>query len=122
MDCKCKECKCGKLTTKDVIQQMDDQRRPYTEEVFASFGFDYEVVIRHFDPTAPEHLFKWHWDEEDRGIEALNENNWLFQFDNELPQILEPGKIVMIPKGAIHRLIKGTTPLSIRINLMPGNK
>ena len=117
MPCKCKDCKCGKLTTEQVIQQMDDQTLPFTEEVI-----DDTLKIRHFDPSAPIHLYKWHWDEEDRGIEALNENNWLFQFDNELPQILEPGKIVMIPKGAIHRLIKGTTPLSIRINLMPGNR
>ena len=116
MSCKCKSCKCGKLTNEEVIQQMDDQRRPFTEEVFTSFGSDAVVKIRHFDKTAPDHLYKWHWDEEDRFIEALYENDWQFQFDNELPESLEPNKIIMIPKGAMHRLVKGTTPLSISIS------
>ena len=65
--------------------------------------------------TTPEHLYKWHADDEDRYIESLNENDWSFQFDNELPQSLEPGKIIHIPKGLIHRLIKGKSNLSISI-------
>ena len=48
-------------------------------------------------------------------LESLNENDWEFQFDNELPQSLEPGKIIHIPKGLIHRLIKGNSQLSISI-------
>ena len=68
-----------------------------------------------FDPTAPDHLYKWHADEEDRFVESLNENDWQFQFDNELPQEIQPGKIIHIPKGLIHRLIKGTSELSISI-------
>ena len=115
MGCKCKSCECKEMTNEQVIQQMEDQRKPYREEVFASFGFDKEVRIRHFDPTAPDHLYKWHADEEHRYIEALNENDWQFQFDNELPQSLEPGKIIHIPKGLIHRLIKGKSNLSISI-------
>lgn len=115
MACKCKECKCKEMTNDQIIEQMDDQRKPYREEVFVSFGSDREVKVRHFDLTAPDHLYKWHWDEEDRWVEAKHENDWKFQFDNELPQSLEPGKIIMVPKGTIHRLIKGTTPLSIEI-------
>jgi len=113
----CKDCKSKEMTNDQVIEQMDDQRRPFTEHVFASFGSNKEVRIRQFDHTAPDHLYKWHWDEEDRWIEAQHENDWRFQFDNELPQSLEPGKIIMIPKGAIHRLIKGTDSLSIQISL-----
>ena len=115
MACKCKDCKCKEMTNDQIIEQMDDQRKPFIEEVFASFGSDKEVRIRHFDPTAPDHLYKWHWDEEDRWIEAEHENDWKFQFDNELPQDIPPGKVIQIPKGAIHRLIKGTGSLSISI-------
>jgi len=122
MACKCKDCKCGKLTNDKVIEQMDDQRKPYIEKVYASFNSDRVVVERDFDKDAPEHLFKWHRDEEDRWIEAIYKNDWQFQFDNELPQSLEPNKIIMIPEGIIHRLIKGTTPLSIRINYEPSSK
>jgi hypothetical protein len=110
MGCKCKNCGCNKTTIEEVIQQMDDQSLPFTEEIISE-----SERIRHFDPTAEAHLFKWHLDEEDRWIESLNENDWQFQFDNELPQSTEPNKIIFIPKGMIHRMIKGTTPISVRI-------
>ncbi len=106
----CKSCKCGKHANEKVIDQMDDQTKPFTEEVYSP-----DTLLRHFNVNAPDHLYKWHADDEDRFIESLNENNWLFQFDNELPQSLEPGKIIHIPKGLIHRLIKGDSPLSISI-------
>lgn len=108
--CKCKSCKCNKMTNEDVVRQMEDQRRPFTEEFL-----DKNTVIRHFDPTADDHLFKWHQDPQERIIEVLNENNWKFQFDNKIPQKLEINKIIKIKKGEYHRLIKGTTPLSLKI-------
>ena len=104
------DCTCGKHSTEKVIEQMEDLTKPFTEEVYSS-----DTVLRHFDPSAPDHLYKWHADNEDRYIESLNENDWEFQFDNELPQSLEPGKIIYIPTGLIHRLIKGTSELSISI-------
>ena len=106
----CKSCKCGKHANEKVIKEMDDQTKPFTEEVYSS-----NTIIRHFDPKSPDHLYKWHADDEDRWIESLNENDWQFQFDNELPQSLEPMKIIQIPKGVIHRLIKGTSELSISV-------
>jgi hypothetical protein len=109
-DCKCKSCGCGKLTTEQIIDQMDDQRKPFTEDII-----DDHTKIRHFEPGADWHLFKWHWDEEDRWVDSLTENDWGFQFDNELPQTVEPNKIIFIPKGMIHRVIPGKTPISIRI-------
>ena len=110
MGCGCNNCKCGKNTTEQLIEQIEDQTKPFTEEVYS-----HNTILRHFDPTAPDHLFKWHADDEDRWVESLNENDWQFQFDNELPITLEPGKIIQIPKGIIHRLIKGSSPLSISI-------
>ena len=109
-DCKCKSCKCNELTNEQVIQQMEDQTKPFIQEAYSS-----DTVLRHFDKSAPDHLYKWHADDEDRFVESLNENDWQFQFDNELPQSIEPGKIIHIPQGAIHRLIKGTSELSISI-------
>ena len=106
----CKSCKCGKSKEQQLIEQIEDQAKPFTEEVYSS-----DTILRHFDVNAPDHLYKWHADDEDRFIESLNENDWLFQFDNELPQSLEPGKIIQIPIGIMHRLIKGTSELSISI-------
>jgi hypothetical protein len=110
MSCNCKTCKCGKFIIDEILQQMDDQRKPYTEDII-----DEHIKIRHFDPLAEPHLFKWHWDEEDRWIESLTENDWYFQFDNELPQTIPPNKIIFIPEGFIHRIIPGKTNISIRI-------
>ena len=109
-DCKCKSCKCNELTNEQVINQMEDQTKPFTQEDYST-----DTVLRHFDKSAPDHLYKWHADDEDRFVESLNENDWQFQFDNELPQSIEPGKIIHIHKGLIHRLIKGTSELSISI-------
>ena len=76
------------MTNEDVVRQMEDQRRPFTEEFV-----DKNTVIRSFDSKADDHLYKWHRDPEDREITVLNENDWKFQFDNEIPQKLESLKI-----------------------------
>ena len=112
MGCGCNNCKCGKEANDKLIEQIEDQTKPFTEEVYSS-----DTIIRHFDPNSSDHLYKWHADDEDRWVESLNENDWQFQFDNELPQSIEPGKIIHIPNGLIHRLIKGTSELSISIKV-----
>ena len=110
MGCGCNNCKCGKEANDKLIEQIEDQTKPFIQEEYSN-----DTVLRHFDITAPNHLYKWHADDEDRWVESLHENDWEFQFDNELPQSLEPGKIIYIPKGLIHRLIKGDSELSISI-------
>ena len=50
MGCKCKSCKCKEMTNEQVIQQMEDQTKPFTEEKYSD-----NTVLRHFDPTAPDH-------------------------------------------------------------------
>jgi hypothetical protein len=104
------DCGCGQNGFNKMVDMLEDQRRPFTEEFL-----DKNTVIRHFDPTADDHLFKWHQDPQERIIEVINENNWKFQFDNKIPQKLEINKIIKIKKGEYHRLIKGTTPLSLKI-------
>lgn len=64
--------------------------------------------VRKFEKDTPEHLLKWHADDEDRFIKAFKMTDWLFQFDNELPRKLAVNTYINIPKGRIHRLIKGT--------------
>ena len=92
-----------------MIKMIEDQRLPFTEERYDGY------IIRHFDPVYPEHLYKWHWDEEDRVIEVLEDSDWRFQYDNELPTPMITGVDIKIPAGTIHRIIKGTTKLSIKI-------
>jgi hypothetical protein len=81
---------------------------PYTEEHFSE-----SVVVRTFSVNIEESQLQWHWDEEDRLVEPLNENDWKFQFDNELP--IEINRQIYIPRGVMHRVIKGTTDLVVKI-------
>lgn len=82
--------------------------KPFSQE-----KINESVVIRTFLASLDESELMWHWDEEDRIIEPLNENDWEFQFDNELPQKIY--KQIKIPKGVIHRVIPGTTDLIVKI-------
>lgn len=82
--------------------------KPYLEHVV-----DESVVIRTFFSDTSEAELKWHWDEEDRIIEPLTENDWYFQFDNCLPEKIY--KPIHIPSGVIHRVIKGNGDLIVKI-------
>ena len=81
---------------------------PYTEENVGK-----NVVIRKFMPMVDDNELQWHWDEEHREVEPLAENDWLFQFDNGLPFPIK--EKINIPAGVIHRVIKGTTELIVKI-------
>ena len=71
------------------------------------------VSIRHFDKNVKTDEMTWHRDHENRIIEPLDENDWMFQLDNELPISID--KKILIPKDVYHRGIKGTTDLIIKV-------
>lgn len=81
--------------------------KAYIEKIYDGY------VIRTFESDCPEHFLKWHYDKEDRYLIALNENDWQFQLDNELPRNIT--NTIFINKGKYHRLIKGTTDLILKI-------
>lgn len=110
-DCKCKSCGCGKMTADQMWDMIEDNTLPFTEEII-----DERNIVRHFDPTAPDHLFKWHFDEHTRIVEVLNDTDWQFQYDDQMPFQLKQGMEITIPFGEYHRLIKGTKKLSLKIN------
>ena len=56
----------------------------------------------------------WHEDQEDREIEILEGEGWKFQFDEQLPFELNKGDKFFIPKGDLHRVIKGNGKLTIK--------
>ena len=108
-DCKCKSCGCGTVTIEEMISMIDDQTLPFTQTEHDGY------IIRVFDPKAPSHLYKWHFDEDDRTVQVLEDCDWQFQYDNALPILITKGVDIFIPKGVYHRLIPGTTPLSLKI-------
>lgn len=109
-DCKCDGCKCGKESLDEMIRKIDDYTKPFIETIISK-----NEVVREFKPGQPEHLFKWHWDPEDRIVEVLEDSDWRFQYDNELPIPMITGVDIKIPEGIIHRLIPGTSDLKIKI-------
>jgi hypothetical protein len=79
---------------------------------------DKKIRIFKFD-TISEDL-KWHWDEEDRYVELIEESDWKFQFDDDLP-IKFPNRLI-IPSMMWHRVIKGQGDLKIAISRIDLNR
>ena len=103
-DCKCKNCECKE---RESFFRTFEEGLPFIDKVKEGY------VIRTFSKDTEPHLLKWHTDEEDRVVYPLNENDWQFQFDNDLPfNIVDK---IEIPKGVFHRIIKGTTDLILKI-------
>lgn len=82
--------------------------KPYTQEKKDGY------ILREFSNSTPSFEFVWHRDKEDRIVQATHDNDWKFQFDNEVPQQLSKNKL-FIPKETYHRLIKGTGDLVVKI-------
>jgi hypothetical protein len=72
-----------------------------------------DTFIREFSQNTDSSEMLWHRDKEDRIIESLEETDWMFQLDNQLPQKIS-GEI-FIPKEVYHRLIKGAGDLKIKL-------
>ena len=82
----------------------------YTQEYISHNKFK-----RVFSSDISENELVWHRDKENRIVEVLEDSEWLFQMDNELPIPLKKGVKLEIPKEVYHRVIKGTTDLEIMI-------
>ena len=59
---------------------------------------------------------KWHQDKEDRHIEVIDGEGWSIQMDDQLPLVVSKGDRIFIHEGQVHRVLKGTTDLKIKIN------
>jgi len=74
-----------------------------------------QLFLREFSADVDEMDLIWHTDREDRIVHVLEGNKWKFQFDEQLPFEMINGTDIVIPKGIIHRIIKGNGPLTIRV-------
>ena len=81
---------------------------PFIEEKIGE-----NLFIRTFKQETDSGELLWHRDFEDRIIESIEDTNWGFQLDNQLPIQLK--KQIYIPKGVYHRLIKGDGDLKIKL-------
>lgn len=88
-------------------------------ETFSGKPYDEFVLegetIRVFREETPEEDLVWHRDKEDRIITVLENNGWLFQYDDTKPKVLVVGEEYFIRKMEYHRLLKGKGKLIIKI-------
>lgn len=83
---------------------------PYTD-ISLTGGY----TIREFNEGIDPIELKWHRDLKDRKITILEGEGWYFQRDNELPEELKEGSQLFIRALEWHRVIKGNTPLKVKI-------
>jgi len=72
--------------------------------------------IRTFSKDVDPMELVFHQDKEDRQIEVLDGEGWSIQMDDQLPLVISKGDRIFITEGQIHRVLKGTTDLKIKIN------
>lgn len=82
---------------------------PYLETL------DDNISLRTFNLDIDDEELVWHRDEEDRTVIVLEGEGWYFQLDNQLPIELSKDTKLFIPKMVYHRVIKGNTPLLVKI-------
>ena len=104
-------------TAKDDIEEITNfllsnaqDDKPYGEEIDEN-----GIIRRTFSENVDESELEWHRDKEDRIVLPINENDWLIQFDNELPKKLNVNEEIFIPKNSFHRIIKGSNDLIVEI-------
>ena len=83
--------------------------------IYSQKNISNNKFTRTFSSDVPQSELVWHMDEENRIVEVLEDSEWLFQMDNELPRPLKKGLKFKIPKETFHRVIKGSGSLKILI-------
>jgi len=84
--------------------------KPYVQH-----DIDSKMFTRTFNCDVEPLELQWHYDEDDRTVEVLENAGWMIQFDDGLPVLLEG--MVHIPKNVFHRVIKGDGILKVCITL-----
>lgn len=83
---------------------------PYTDSKLTD-----DIRVRTFDTNIDEDELVWHRDKRNRIVEILEGDGWMFQFEDGLPFPMIKGDKIQITKEQYHRVIKGDTPLKIKI-------
>lgn len=83
---------------------------PYTDSQLTD-----DIRVRTFDTNIDEDELVWHRDKRNRIVEILDGEGWMFQYENGLPFPMTKGDKIEITKEQYHRVIKGDTPLKIKI-------
>jgi len=83
--------------------------KPYSDKI------ENNSKIRTFSDDIDENELLWHRDLNDRWVTGLNQNDWFFQLEDELPKQISQNEEFYVPKNVFHRVIKGRTNLIVKI-------
>ena len=82
---------------------------------FNEIQIDENTRIRRFSSNVPVDDLVWHRDKNDRIVEVISGEGWMFQRDNSVPKNLVEGEKISISKNEWHRVVKGEGDLVLKI-------
>lgn len=71
--------------------------------------------FKEFKISNDDEEFEYHLDKTSRFLKVLNTSDWMFQFKDVAPQKMTKGMVIHISKKIKHKMIKGTTNLSVQV-------
>ena len=84
--------------------------KPYRDKIISD-----SIRIRSFSSNISEGSLVWHRDRQDRIVEVIHGNGWMFQRDDSIPVLLSSGDTLEISCNEWHRIIKGNGNLILKI-------
>jgi quercetin dioxygenase-like cupin family protein len=85
-------------------------RYPFTQRRLSE-----NIILRKFSRDVSETMLEWHRDRQDRVVEVIHGDGWMFQRDNSIPVQISEGSTFKIRANEWHRVIKGKGDLIVKI-------
>jgi|TARA_Y100000287_G_C14233655_1_gene363431 quercetin dioxygenase-like cupin family protein len=82
---------------------------------FTQLNISKKAFLRRFEEDSPQEELYWHRDKRDREITVLSGEGWMYQEEDSLPVKITAGDSFLIKAETWHRIIKGSTPLSVLV-------
>ena len=75
----------------------------------------HNCFFKEFNLNDDDEELEYHLDNTSRFVKVLNSSGWMFQFQNCEAQKMTKGMVIHISKKIKHKMIKGTTNLSVQV-------
>lgn len=84
--------------------------KPYKEKIINE-----NTRLRAFSESISSADLVWHRDRQDRIVEVIYGDGWMFQRDDSIPVQIHPGTVLEVKAKEWHRIIKGDSDLVVKI-------
>lgn len=86
-----------------------------TGKPYKDFPLEEHRFMRKFFESVDSDELIWHKDKKNRTIKVLEGTDWMLQYDDKLPFVLEQNEVYTIEAETYHRIIKGNGTLILEI-------